>query len=184
MHESTIQYPCTMCVATFSRETYLKLHMEKHIPKSEWIWFCKGCDQNFPSEMKMRNHFNAAHQTALNACKHCDGIFQDKAELMLHMQQSHNKQKFQCSVCDFKCFSVESVREHFRDFHSGHGFKCHKCGNTFRNMVDVHAHISTIHGDLISTNPLNTGNYYSCSLCGSTTKTGMNKVFFFFGCLK
>ena len=45
-------------MATFTRESNLRTHMEKHIPKSDWIWFCKMCSQTFASEgrLKVRVH--------------------------------------------------------------------------------------------------------------------------------
>ena len=36
----------------FSRESFLKQHQEKHLSKQDWIWNCRICPQNFPSETR------------------------------------------------------------------------------------------------------------------------------------
>ena len=45
-------YQCNQCNMGFSRESFLKQHQEKHLSKQDWIWNCRICPQNFPSETR------------------------------------------------------------------------------------------------------------------------------------
>ena len=168
MHENTIQYNCPQCFATFSRETYLKFHMEKHIPKSNWIWFCKLCTQAFPSETRLKSHEMNSHQHDL-LCRHCNQPFSGRNELKEHVASAHNSRIFGCSLCQVKEYSLSAAREHFRTVHGDRPFKCHKCNNTFETMIDVHAHINSVHGEMLA---LENQEDYSCLTCQVPLKTG------------
>ena len=71
------QCPHPQCTQTFAKQAYLNFHVEKHIPKSEWVWFCRLCAQPFPSEARLKSHELSSHQNDAFYCRHCDleGIF-------------------------------------------------------------------------------------------------------------
>ena len=174
VHPTTVQFPCTNCMATFSRESNLKSHMEKHIPKSDWVWFCKLCCQSFASENKLKAHELTVHQNESGIlCRHCDlGGFENRNDIKEHIQEAHKK-IFACSVCKIREISLVAAREHFRSVHSERPFKCHKCGNIFGTMIEVHAHVSAAHAEMMEVNSKN-HEECNCSLCGAVFKTGKN----------
>ena len=51
-HEIVLPYQCNQCNLGFSRESFLKQHQDKHLSKQDWIWNCRICPQNFPSETR------------------------------------------------------------------------------------------------------------------------------------
>ena len=49
-HQVILPYNCNQCNQGFSRESFLRVHQEKHLAKPDWIWMCRLCPQTFPSE--------------------------------------------------------------------------------------------------------------------------------------
>lgn len=171
MHETAVQYACNQCPATFSREVHLKFHMEKHIPKANWVWFCKMCSQAFPSETRMKSHETNSHQNDPVICRHCDHVgFASRTDLKEHINTSHQR-LFGCSICGVKEMSVSAAREHFRATHSDKPLKCHKCTSLFQSMIDVHAHVVASHGELLALSGEN-NDEFTCFTCGALLKTG------------
>ena len=66
------QCPHPQCTQTFAKQSFLNFHLEKHIPKSEWVWFCRLCAQPFPSEARLKSHELSSHQNDAFYCRHCD----------------------------------------------------------------------------------------------------------------
>ena len=50
--------PQPQCTQSFAKQAFLNFHMEKHIPKSDWVWFCRICQQPFPSESRFEFEFS------------------------------------------------------------------------------------------------------------------------------
>ena len=66
------QCPHPQCTQTFAKQSFLNFHVEKHIPKSQWVWFCRLCAQPFPSEARLKSHELSSHQNDAFYCRHCD----------------------------------------------------------------------------------------------------------------
>ena len=174
------QYHCPypQCTQTFAKQAFLNFHKEKHIPKSEWVWFCRLCAQPFPSEARLKSHELSSHQNDTFYCRHCDldGI-NSRMDLGDHILQSHSK-VFGCNHCPgLRELSVLAAREHYRTAHADLPFKCHKCEGSFDSMIGVHAHVSTHHDDMIGVIPdANEANKISeenaCCICGMVYKNG------------
>ena len=68
-------------------------------------------------------------------------------------------------TCHFLCLML-----HLQQHQEG---ECYKCGNIFGTMIEVHAHVSAAHAEMMEVNGKN-HEECNCNLCGAVFKTGKN----------
>ncbi|XP_074102836.1 uncharacterized protein LOC141529939 isoform X2 [Cotesia typhae] len=187
-------WTCSVCFASFSTESHLKIHSSTHdgwsahiepdssqkdplkiepdllinpdsaASVSEKLLFDTVVEQNF-----LKNSSNGLPEKKEydNKCKYCPKTFRKPSDLIRHVRTHTGERPYQCEHCD-KSFAVKCTLDCHIKVHTGNEkFSCHVCNRLFATKGSLKVHMR-----------LHTGSKpFKCSFCDLQFRTsGHRKV--------
>ncbi|KAF2350853.1 Zinc finger C2H2-type [Trinorchestia longiramus] len=111
------KFSCKYCsFKCISYKTLARHDADKHKAKSEYIYTCAECKNQFNSEVALEKHCNDEHDLMkTHSCKKCGAVFITDVMLRFH-EATHNSYRCQICNCGFK--KRESYDAHLKNVHN------------------------------------------------------------------
>ena len=117
---------------------------------------CPVCSESFSKESYLVIHMKKAHKKKLSySCHICNVKCARKPNLRLHIQSVHEKKKpFFCNLCDYSSSALASLNGHMNSIHGPPGpsiaekkkaWPCKKCDKGFTTEKGLEKHIEAVH---------------------------------------
>ncbi|KAH8239764.1 hypothetical protein KR032_007589 [Drosophila birchii] len=139
-HKTSIQqFNCTKCSASFSTNTNLRVHMERHEQGIEHR--CSICESQFANELALRAHINQEHHKLTQIeCEICLKVIEPDEDMATHMQK-HKVKTHVCEVCGSYFTQKSQYNVHMRMHTGERPFQCRICHQTFAHSTVLKLHI-------------------------------------------
>ncbi|KAK0178151.1 hypothetical protein PV328_002128 [Microctonus aethiopoides] len=158
------------CLRTFNNFQLFLYHITQHLEcnprgnkikggvKCRWT----GCNGNFSSLHKLKDHVRCHSKEKLVACPTCGALFASNTKFHDHCRRqiSIEVQGFQCSYCT-KFYPTERILSEHMRFHL-FNYKCNMCDMTCESPASLAKHIRYRHVPLRP---------FHCQLCSHATKS-------------
>ena len=99
--EKEISINCEVCGVKFCGKAVLMRHFTA-IHTGIKSYTCDVCQGVYPSEYRLKVHYNLHSKEIEFRCNLCEKVFYLRSSLMTHMEQAHLKsdKEHRCDVCD------------------------------------------------------------------------------------
>ncbi|XP_061188818.1 zinc finger protein 423-like [Saccostrea echinata] len=153
--ESTSEFSCTHCPASFSTHSQLESHHQTH-RKS---YTCIKCQESFDSEQEIQLHV-ATHvmkEGNVHECKLCFLSFTSPAKLQCHLiQHTYQNSEYRCSVCCHVFTTAADIQQHAVEHGLGaRRYACPNCCQKFFFSAELENHQISHHGGQDDNNTAN-----------------------------
>jgi len=120
---------------------------------------CEQCNNNFKTQLKLKQHVEAVHDSELEASEFCDD-----SEVSPNLSNTADGETFYCEECDYTTAYKQHLKQHINFVHKGIGHLCDHCGFKARDKGQLKNHVLTNHENV----------RYECKHCEFKAKSKGN----------
>lgn len=97
---STKRYSCHMCIKSFNREDYVKIHKllvhgKEKTDTSSYPLECRDCGKRYKSRGGLSYHIDSQHNEDVHHCCLCIRRFSTRGVLKVHMKRNHENFEYE-----------------------------------------------------------------------------------------
>ncbi|XP_062549810.1 zinc finger protein 502-like [Armigeres subalbatus] len=132
-------YSCPICTASFSENSGLTFHMNKH--KGTRPYKCrKFCDRTYASNYSRIKHERAFCEQENRICPICGASLKNEGCLNRHMQHVHGEAKYACEICGRRFRNHNVLADHRRVHSDERKYSCDECTKRFKSPFALRNH--------------------------------------------
>ncbi|XP_070180617.1 uncharacterized protein [Littorina saxatilis] len=136
---------CSVCSATFTRATSLKVHMRKHTGERPYI--CNTCGAMFSHASSLSVHKRSHTGVKPYVCEQCGAAFSVGSVLKQHMRKHSGEKPFRCKLCPASFTQSTKLTIHMRRHTGVRPYQCEHCGAAFTSSHALNIHLRSHSGD-------------------------------------
>lgn len=178
---SSNEYNCMHCSATFVVDSALEVHILGVHSTSSSLFTCIDCNEKFQSDQDLQKHKNDIHVSKTFVCHICGNRFNKATKLRFHIKTKHDLKKavrsrtesqvVACDVCQKILSNRSALRRHKTSVHKigrkNLPYHCQICDTRWPTKHTLESHHLTKH---------TTERNFKCAVCEKNFVTKQNLV--------
>ena len=123
-----------------------RIHLKRGTAlKYQFIYSCNICGKQILTEIKLKQHQDAAHKSKGFQCTKCDQRVKSKSSLSQLIGAFHEGVKYPCRQCDHTATSKGHLARHKRAVHEGVRYPCRQCDHMETSEGHLGQHKIALH---------------------------------------
>ncbi|XP_069364331.1 zinc finger protein ZFP2-like [Maniola hyperantus] len=131
-------YHCKHCDYVCLNSSNLKIHMRKHMSKTN---LCKHCDYKCTKSNDLKVHMRTHTGEKPYVCQHCDYKSTSARYLKIHTMIHTGEKPYACEHCDYKCSTSWYLKIHMRTHTDAKPYFCEHCDYKSSKSYDLKIHM-------------------------------------------
>lgn len=132
------EYRCDECDKTFTRDTSLIVHKQRHAGVKPWT--CEYCEFTCTTKGELESHRRIHTREISYKCDECDAAYTHKNSLVIHKRTHTCEKPFSCDECEAAFGDSSSLAQHKLRHSVLKNYICEDCEKGFFTNSDLRVH--------------------------------------------